>query len=169
MQNTLVSQKEREAATSLEREPEFVHTIEQAFSGRAKHETSQDVYVEHLMECLPAELVRSLTSEQYHALKKAFTRYQTRHMLDVRGTIPLVFTQFYFVLLFGKDRRQSTQSIMADRRQKTSEKGSQLASTIVIALLYLLVISGLFMLFYFVKSIDNFNIFPGFHLRDLWK
>jgi hypothetical protein len=170
VQNTLVNRKEREGVTPLEHEPELARTMERAFSGCAKQqEGGQDVYVEHLMECLPAELVRSLTPDQYRALKKAFTRYQTRHMLDVRGTIPLIFTQYYFVLLFGKDRRQSTQSVLADRRRDASEKGSQFVSTLVTALLYLMVVAGLFMLFYFVKSIDNFNIFPGFHLRDLWK
>lgn len=169
MQNLFFKQKEHEAVMPLEREPEFARTMEHAFSGRAARENRQDVYVEHLMECLPPDLVHSLTEEQYLSLKKAFTRYQTRHMLDVRGTIPLFFTQYYFVLLFGRDRRQSTQAVLADRRQDVSEKGSRLVSTFATALLYLGIVTGLFLLFYFVKSMDNFNIFPGFHLRDLWK
>lgn len=169
VQNTLVNRKEHEAAKPSQQKPEFARAMEHAFSGRATQEAKQDVYTQHLMECLPPELVRSFTKEQYRALQKAFTRYQTRHMMDIRGTIPLLFTQYYFVLLFGKDRRQSTQAILADRRQNTSEKGSRLVSTLITALLYFVVTAGLFTLFYFIKSMDNFNLFPGFHLRDLWK
>jgi len=169
VQNTLVNRKEHEAAQPLQQEPEFARAMEHAFSGHAEQEAKQDVYTQHLLECLPPELVRSFTKEQYQALKKAFTRYQTRHMLDIRGTIPLLFTQYYFVLLFGKDRRQSTQATLADRRQNTSEKGARLISATITALLYTVVVAGLFLLFYFIKSVDNFNIFPGFHLRDLWK
>ncbi|MCW5935097.1 MAG: hypothetical protein KIT45_12500 [Fimbriimonadia bacterium] len=148
---------------------EFALKMEQAFQGKPIESQPQDVYIEHLLESLPPELIQSMTDEQYLLLKRAFLRHHTRHMMDIRGVVPFFFTQFYFVFLFGKDRRQATQQAMADRRSSASEGASRLGGLLATSAFLL----GLFFislgLLYFLKTVLKVDLIPDFHLPDLWR
>ena len=48
----------------------------------------------------------SFTTEQLQALRQAFgTRFERRHSLDVRGRLHLLWSDYYIVVQFGRDRR----------------------------------------------------------------
>lgn len=140
--------------------------LEQAFQGRAEPEPERDVLTQHLWEALPADALRNLSPEQYHALKRALQTQQKRHWLDVRGVIPLFFTQFYFVVLFGPDQRRETQEVLFERRQAVKERTAKLVGGVVLAVfLSLLLLSGL-AVWYGVKCVAGADIIPGFSLSE---
>ncbi len=142
------------------------HVLEQAFQGKAELEPERDVFTQHLWEALPADALRSLTPEQYHALKRALQTQQKRHWLDIRGVIPLVFTQFYFVFLFGPDRRRETQEVLFERRRAVKEGTAKLIGGAALTVfLTLLALSGL-AVWYVVKCIVGADILPGFSLSQ---
>jgi hypothetical protein len=140
--------------------------LETAFQGRAEPEPERDVFLQNLWEALPADALRNLTPEQYNALKRALQVQKKRHWLDIRGVIPLFFTQFYFVFLFGPDRRRETQEVLFERRQSVKEGTAKLIGSVVLALfLTLLFLSG-FAVWYGVKCIVGADILPGFSLSE---
>jgi len=107
----------REASdySSAERPP--LRLLQEAFAGETPLEHPHDLYIAHLLNALPPDLIQSLTPDQYQQLKHALYRYHRHHMIDVRGTIPLPFGHYYFVFLFGRDRRQRQQAVPIERRQ----------------------------------------------------
>jgi len=140
--------------------------LERAFEGKAEPEPERDVFTQHLWEALPVDALRNLTPEQYHALKRALQTQQKRHWLDIRGVIPLFFTQFYFVFLFGPDRRRETQEVLYERRQAVKEGTAKLVGGAALTVfLTLLALSGL-AVWYVVKCIVGADILPGFSLSQ---
>ncbi|MEM2592925.1 MAG: hypothetical protein QXI60_10090 [Thermofilaceae archaeon] len=95
--------------------------LQEAFAGDASLEQPRDLYIQHLLNALPPNLIASLTPDQYRQLKDALYRYHRRHLIDVRGTIPLPFGHYYFVFLFGRDRRQQQQPVPFERRSMTRQ------------------------------------------------
>ncbi|GIV06437.1 MAG: hypothetical protein KatS3mg016_2012 [Fimbriimonadales bacterium] len=139
---------------------------EAAFQGKAELEPERDVFLQNLWEALPADALRTLSPEQYQVLKRALQTQQKRHLLDIRGVIPLFFTQFYFVFLFGPDRRRETQEVLFERRQSVKEGTARLIGIGALALfLTLLFLSG-FAVWYCVKCIVGVDILPGFSLSE---
>ncbi len=90
--------------------------IQEAFEGEQPAEHPQDVYILHILRALPPDLLESLSPEQYAQLKQSLYTYHRRHLLDVRGVIPFLWTRFYFVFLFGKDTRTRHESVGLERR-----------------------------------------------------
>ncbi len=85
-----------------------------------------------------------------------------KHRIDLRGTIPLFFRKYYFVILIGRDTRETTQAIEADRRAGVRRVGF-IMSLVFISIPLLIFI---FLLLYFLKSALGINIFPHRHLGD---
>lgn len=55
---------------------------------------------------VPPEVARSFTADQMAAIKSAFGGERwDGHAVDIRGTVPLPFKRYYFVLVAGPDRR----------------------------------------------------------------
>jgi hypothetical protein len=86
-----------------------------------------------------------------------------KHRVDIRGTIPLFFRRYYFVFLIGRDTRQETKVIEAERRYKARRINNIISATI---LLFPFVILFLLLLYY-LKSALGINIMPVLHLGDL--
>ncbi|GIV10696.1 MAG: hypothetical protein KatS3mg020_0187 [Fimbriimonadales bacterium] len=140
--------------------------FEQAFQGKGEPEPERDVFTQNLWEALPADALRTLTPEQYHALKRALQTQHKRHWLDVRGVIPLVFTQFYFVFLFGPDRRRETQEVLWERRQAIKDGTAKLiGGAALMVFLSLLLLSGL-AVWYGVKCVAGVDVIPGFSFSE---
>jgi hypothetical protein len=140
--------------------------LEDAFKGVAPVEPERDVLTQHLWEALPLETLRSLTPEQYRALKQAFHTAPKRHWIDLRGIIPLYFTQFYFVFVFGPDRRRETLGVLYERRQAVRETTAKLVGGVALTLfLTLLALSG-FALWYLLKCLVGVDLVPGFSLSE---
>ena len=98
------------------REKPPLWVIQEAFEGDEPAEQPQDVYILHILRALPPDLVQSLTPDQYQRLKQSLYAYHRRHLLDVRGVIPFLWTRYYFVFLFGKDTRADSRAVDFERR-----------------------------------------------------
>lgn len=123
-----------------ERPPLWV--IKEAFEDEQmplKH--PQDLYIAHLIQSLPKELVESFTAEQYDSLKRALRQYHRRHLVDVRGVIPFFFARYYFVFLFGRDTRSHHEQVAWERRRER-KKLSTLIGWLVMALIMAMLILG---------------------------
>lgn len=123
-----------------ERPPLWV--IQEAFeSDEMPLEHPQDLYIAHLLQSLPKDLVDSFTPEQYSLLKQALRQYHRRHLIDVRGVIPILFARYYFVFLFGRDRRQRSETVALDRRRKKGRVAT-LIGWLVMGLILMMLLLG---------------------------
>ncbi|BCW96621.1 MAG: hypothetical protein WHS44_12410 [Fimbriimonadales bacterium] len=138
--------------------------LEDAFTGAATPDPERDVLTQHLWEAIPPETLRSLTPEQYHSLKQAFQTAPRKHTLDLRGVIPLYFTQFYFVFLFGVDRRRETREVVYDRRQAVREGTARLIGGVALGVFLTVLGLSAFALWYLLKCLVGTDILPGVSL-----
>ncbi|GIV11174.1 MAG: hypothetical protein KatS3mg020_0665 [Fimbriimonadales bacterium] len=116
--------------------------IQETFEGEQPAEQPHDVYILHLLRALPPALLESLSPEQYALLKQSLHAYHRRHLLDVRGVIPFLWTRFYFVFLFGKDTRTRDDAVGLERR-RSSQWGRTLGWIVMLGILGLLLIGFL--------------------------
>lgn len=118
-----------------------------------------DPFVFGLKQRLPEELRESFTAEQLEGLRTAFaTRSWARHKLDLRGTFNIWRTQYYFVLVAGRNKRNLTRA-----QQRLSMAAKAVAITLFLLFSLLL---GLVTL-YVLKSALGINLLPNFSL-GLW-
>lgn len=67
-----------------------------------------DPFFSRFFERVGADAARSFTDAQLDAIKRAFgARGFASHGLDLRFSVPLLFTRLYFVLLIGRERRHA--------------------------------------------------------------
>jgi hypothetical protein len=130
-------------AQHFEEERPPLRLLQEAFSEGTPLEQPRDLYIQHLLNALPADLIASLTPDQYHQLKDALYRYHRRHLVDIRGTIPLPFGHYYFVFLFGRDRRKRDEPVPFERRATTGRWVRLVGWLIMLAILALLVLGAL--------------------------
>ena len=130
-----------------------------------------DPFADHVLHAMPPELKATFSRPQLEAIQRAVekTRGASRHLIDVRGVIPLFFTSLYFVFLLGKDRRRSTLQVLAERR-RTAGQGARCLATAAFLLAAVLCLALLaaaaFVLLYAVKWLLGIDIFPGARLGD---
>lgn len=118
-----------------------------------------DPFINGLKQRLPEELRESFTEEQLRGLRSAFaTRSWARHKLDLRGTFNIWRTQYYFVLVGGRNKRDLSRG---QRRLSLAAK----AGAITVFLLFSLLL-GLVTL-YVLKSALGINLLPN-HSLGLW-
>lgn len=118
-----------------------------------------DEFTQGLMKRLPADMRSSFSEEQLDALRIAFgARRWGRHSVDLRGTLPLGRSRFYFVLLAGRNRRDAA---------RWEQELTLAAKAFGIALfLAFCGVVGLVAL-YLLKSALGIDIFPNYSL-GLW-
>jgi len=107
---------------------------------------------------VPADVRGTMSEEQIKAVRAATSR---RHAVDVRFTIPLLFTQLYFVMLVGKDTRRATAE---SNRELRGRAGFHLSRAAILVLSIAAVLTAATLL-YVLKSRSGLNLFSG-HLRD---
>jgi len=118
-----------------------------------------DPFIIGLKQRLPEELRESFSNEQLQGLRTAFaTRSWARHKLDLRGTLNIWRTQYYFVLVAGRNKRSLTRT-----QQRLSVVAK--AGAITLFLLFSLIL-GLVTL-YVLKSALGINLLPNYSL-GLW-
>ncbi|MDC7224796.1 MAG: hypothetical protein PQJ60_13705 [Spirochaetales bacterium] len=88
---------------------------------------------------------------------------ERKHSIDIRGIIPLFFRRYYFVILVGRDTRQETKKIEAERRYKV-RRVNNMVSAFLLLIPFLFI---LFLLLYYLKSALGINVLPEKHLGDL--
>ena len=133
---------------------------------------ADDPFLVHVLRAIPPEVLDSFSDTQIHAVQQAVlkTRNASRHLIDLRGTIPLFFVRLYFVFLLGQDRRQKTLLVTENRRRAASHGAfflfafmSLLVSVLCLAAIAVVVL----FLLYVIKSLVGIDLFPDSHLSDL--
>lgn len=131
----------------------------------------RDPFVDDVLQAVPPAVRATFTPTQVSALKESLARTRgadrSRHLVDLRFTLSLYWTRFYFVLLCGRDRRQQVRTVQAGRRAAAGQFLRALMVLIILGVLALgltlLVLLGL----YALKSAWGIDLFPDTHLRDL--
>jgi hypothetical protein len=126
-----------------------------------KNSIRQDPDIMNFLSRLPRVTAFKFTDSQLEHIKVAIgTAKYRKHKVDVRGTIPIFFTEYriYYVLLMGLNLRS------LNRR----EKSLALAALLVIFSLFVILSSlcGLVIL-YLLKSALGIDLMEGFSL-GLW-
>jgi len=134
-----------------------------------KHSVLEDPslngYTRHVLSRLEPEVLASLTEHQFSAIRHAIdeARPISRHPIDIRGVIPLVFVRFYFVVLAGRDRRDGTRV----RERRLRDTLSSVVGALVLGAVILLPIAAvLLMIAYGIKSFLGIDLDPTHHMRD---
>lgn len=133
-------------------------------------EKAGDPFSENIIANIPLDIRRSFSTEQLNALRAALATAhdRSRHMVDVRTSIPLYFARYYIVFLLGRDLRRATRRTMLERRRDSSQAASfTLVFAIIWNILLVLGIIGLITL-YVLKSAMGIDIMPDLHFWELF-
>jgi len=126
---------------------------------KIKRPIKEEPNVQHMLERMPKNVADSFTDDQLFYLNAALAgRRWGSHKVDVRGTIGLLRSRYYFVLLAGRDKR--------DLSRTESRIGKLVMAAVVALFLCVSLILGLVLL-YILKSWLGINLFEGFSL-GLW-
>ena len=125
-----------------------------------------DAYTQHIMSNIPPEVFSTLNIVQIQAIESAISSNAPfrKHPVDLRGRLSFFFIRFYFVILVGRDRRNSSRNKEDARRAKA--KSLSLA-TFLYALICM-VAPVMFLTFYLLKTFLGIDIFPDHHLSDFF-
>lgn len=114
-----------------------------------------DPFVQKLLSRMPDEVSDSFTEKQLtYLLTSLGSRRWGSHKIDLRTTVGFFRWRYYFVFLFGRNRRE-----LSRLEQRLSIVGKALLLTI--ALLFVLLVV------YLLKSAAGIDLFPGFSL-GIW-
>ena len=130
---------------------------------------SIDPFADSILQAMPPDVLASLTIEQIEAIQTALAASHPRahHLVDVRFCVPLYWTRFYVVFLFGRDRRSRTRAVLVDRRNRTARALRLCFVLLVVFLVLLGAVVAVFFLIYKVKCLLGIDLFPDLHLRDI--
>lgn len=126
---------------------------------KIKRPIKEEPNVQHMLERMPKNVADSFTDDQLFYLNAALAgRRWGSHKVDIRGTIGLLRSRYYFVLLAGRDKR--------DLSRTESRIGKLVMAAVVALFLCVSLVLGLVLL-YILKSWLGINLFEGFSL-GLW-
>ena len=126
---------------------------------KIKRPIKEEPNVQHMLERMPKNVADSFTDDQLFYLNAALAgRRWGSHKVDVRGTIGLLRSRYYFVLLAGRDKR--------DLSRTESRIGKLVMAAVIALFLCVSLVLGLVLL-YILKSWLGINLFEGFSL-GLW-
>lgn len=128
----------------------------------------QRVYEEpefsEVLDRVPLEIRQSLTFEQRSAISQALKESRRKHAIDIRFVIPLIFTQLYFVLFLGKDRRRAIEEKMLERRSSAGRWGLAIILGVGAVGMTVFLLVGA----YVAKSKAGIDLMPNSHASDLF-
>jgi len=112
---------------------------------------------------------KPLTPEQQAAVLDVLRAAESeqRHSLDLRLFVPLIFRNFYIVILAGRDRRRGVVMLQRALRQRTLRSILRFFVISASILLSFVVAALLVWALYWLKSALGIDIFPGWHFSDL--
>jgi hypothetical protein len=117
------------------------------------------VLADLVVDEVPTHVRATMTEDQIKAVRSAAKK---RHAVDLRFTLPLGFTQLYFVFLVGKDTRRETVEVQNERRTHTRIHATTGAIAVAAAIAVIVTAVALYLL----KSKAGIDLFP-FHARDV--
>jgi hypothetical protein len=123
-----------------------------------------DPYIESILARVPADVARTLTPVQWDGFREALEQStkSARHMVDFRCVLPLYFVRFYFIWIFGRDRRERVEHVLVERRRRMGKVMGALVMSL--AMVAFLIVAFVFL--YIMKSAAGIDLIPGFHLSD---
>ncbi|MEJ2214010.1 MAG: hypothetical protein P8Y20_08110 [Gammaproteobacteria bacterium] len=137
----------------------------------AENNNSSEIYADFTISRIDAVVRESLTPTQLQAVRDALVANQSfkKHAVDVRGTIPLFFARFYFVILAGRDKRRKT----VDKEKRRAFEGNlsfgYLLSLLFLSFIAAMVWVAILLVVYWVKIELGIDLFSSIHLGDLFK
>lgn len=130
---------------------------------------SAKIYADFTLSRINPKIKSTLSHEQLSELRRALIAQSesSRHAIDLRFTVNLLFSRYYFVLLGGKDRRRRTIENNQIRKEKAKEKilTFVMSSTIVVGVIYFSIYSIKFL--YQVKRDMGIDLFENLHAEDI--
>jgi hypothetical protein len=117
-----------------------------------------DLLSDFVIHEVPTDVRATMSEDQIKAVRNAATK---RHSVDIRFTLPLLFTQLYFVLLIGRDTRNET---VESNRERRTQAGFH-ASYVAIGIGAAIAVIATAIVLYVLKSKAGINLFPG-HAHD---
>jgi hypothetical protein len=127
---------------------------------------------EYYFQNIDTEIRDSLTTKQEWEVKKALNNALGRpsqKIVDIRFTIPLLFSRFFFVLFIGRDIRR--QKRMHDLTGEVRTANAIFGAFILACMISFSAVT-IFMLLYLAKCAFGINIFPDFslskHLKQIF-
>tara|TARA_R110002012_G_scaffold45529_4_gene120925 strand:+ start:2363 stop:2773 length:411 start_codon:yes stop_codon:yes gene_type:complete len=126
---------------------------------KVNHPIQEEPNVKHMLERMPKNVANSFSEEQLTHINTALAgRRWGKHKLDLRGTLGIGHSRFYFVLLGGKDKRDPS---------RIESKIGQLTLAFGFTLFILFSLLVGMVLLYILKSWLGINLFENFSL-GLW-
>jgi hypothetical protein len=124
-----------------------------------------DPFADNIIERIDPKVRASLTPNQLSAIVTAIRDPNTKkYPIDVRGVLPLFFARYFFVFLVGRDKRALRGRTEELRRHHASWIGVILFA-LFISVPFLLV---LLLFLYLLKLIWGWDIFPAFHIWEIF-
>ena len=137
----------------------------------ADNNNSSEIYADFTISRIDTDVRESLTPTQLQAIRDALVANQPfkKHAVDLRGTIPLFFARFYFVVLAGRDKRRKT----VDKEKRRTFEGNvsfgYLLSLLFLSFIAAMVWAAILLVVYWVKIELGIDLFSSIHLGDLFK
>ena len=136
----------------------------------ADNNNSSEIYADFTISRIDADVRESLTPTQLQAIRDALLANQPfkKHAVDVRGTIPLFFARFYFVVLAGRDKRRKTVDKEKHRAFEGNVSFGYLLSLLFLSFIAAMVWAAILLVVYWVKIELGIDLFSSIHLGDLF-
>tara|TARA_B100002049_G_C15952520_1_gene321072 strand:- start:244 stop:657 length:414 start_codon:yes stop_codon:yes gene_type:complete len=126
---------------------------------KVKHPVREEPNIQHVLERMPKKAADSFSDEQLSYLNMALAgRQWGSHKVDLRGTVSVLRSRYYFVFLAGRDKR--------DLSRIESRIGKMAIATAIAVFVCVSMLFGLTLL-YILKSWLGINLFESFSL-GLW-
>ena len=137
----------------------------------ADNNNSSEIYADFTISRIDADVRESLTPTQLQAIRDALVANQPfkKHAVDLRGTIPLFFARFYFVVLAGRDKRRKTVDKEKHRAFEGNVSFGHLLSLLFLSFIAAMVWAAILLVVYWVKIELGIDLFSNIHLGDLFK
>ena len=133
---------------------------------RALDDPNLSPFTRTVLEKIEPDVMASLTEHQFRAIREAIdqSRPLSRHSVDLRGVLPLLFARYYFVFLAGRDRRDGARAEERQIKQRLASAFGALAlgAAVAIPILVLLLLVG-----YAIKAFLGIDVQPDRHLLDI--
>ena len=136
----------------------------------ADNNNSSEIYADFTISRIDTDVRESLTPTQLQAIRDALVANQPfkKHAVDVRGTIPLFFARFYFVVLAGRDKRRKTVDKEKHRAFEGNVSFGYLLSLLFLSFIAAMVWAAILLVVYWVKIELGIDLFSNIHLGDLF-
>ena len=137
----------------------------------ADNNNSSEIYADFTISRIDTDVRESLTPTQLQAIRDALVANQPfkKHAVDLRGTIPLFFARFYFVVLAGRDKRRKTVDKEKHRAFEGNVSFGYLLSLLFLSFIAAMVWAAILLVVYWVKIELGIDLFSNIHLGDLFK